>query len=165
MNSRVERGVSRLVRDNRSVTVSKFQYLLINNPLKGSLKILFAVQWIVWDRETEVQNTVVVFTYQAKTPLNSHISTVIGQSIIKKSYVVRWIMCSVTPYGWAREFLVETARKHEHWVTTTHQAGGGNAMVWGIFQWYALSPLIRVSESLNSTTYLKIVADQYILLC
>nr|KAF6382611.1 hypothetical protein mPipKuh1_008967 [Pipistrellus kuhlii] len=39
-------------------------------------------------------------------------------------------------------------------------AGGGSVMVWGMFSWYDLGPLIFVEQYLNSTTYLSIVADQ-----
>nr|KAF6336831.1 hypothetical protein mMyoMyo1_012050 [Myotis myotis] len=33
-------------------------------------------------------------------------------------------------------------------------------MVWGMFSWHDLGPLIRVEQHLNSTTYLSIIADQ-----
>nr|KAF6369106.1 hypothetical protein mMyoMyo1_010511 [Myotis myotis] len=33
-------------------------------------------------------------------------------------------------------------------------------MVWGMFSWHDLGPLIHVEQSLNSTTYLSIVAGQ-----
>lgn len=42
---------------------------------------------------------------------------------------------------------------------TTLQAGGGGIMVWGMFSWSTLGPLISVETSLNSTEYLRIVAD------
>ncbi|GBM02146.1 Transposable element Tcb2 transposase [Araneus ventricosus] len=40
------------------------------------------------------------------------------------------------------------------------QGGGGSVMVWGIFSWHALSPLIPVEGTLNSCAYLSIIADQ-----
>ncbi len=39
------------------------------------------------------------------------------------------------------------------------QAGGGAVMVWGIFSWYTLGPLVPIEPRLNSTSYLSIVAD------
>nr|KAF6324824.1 hypothetical protein mMyoMyo1_008290 [Myotis myotis] len=45
-------------------------------------------------------------------------------------------------------------------MSTTLQAGGGSVMVWGMFSWHDLGPLIRVGQRLNSTTYLSIIADQ-----
>nr|KAF6369295.1 hypothetical protein mMyoMyo1_010662 [Myotis myotis] len=48
---------------------------------------------------------------------------------------------------------------HPTCMSTTLQAGGGSVMVWGMFSWHDLGPLIRV-ECLNSTTYLSIIGDQ-----
>nr|KAF6349149.1 hypothetical protein mMyoMyo1_011705 [Myotis myotis] len=36
----------------------------------------------------------------------------------------------------------------------------GSVMVWGMFSWHDLGPLIRVEQCLNNTTYLSIIADQ-----
>ncbi len=37
--------------------------------------------------------------------------------------------------------------------------GGGGVMVWGIFSWYTLGPLVPIEHRLNTTAYLSIVAD------
>ncbi len=39
------------------------------------------------------------------------------------------------------------------------QAGGGGVMVWGIFSWHSLGPLVPIEHRLNVTGYLSIVAD------
>ncbi len=39
------------------------------------------------------------------------------------------------------------------------QAGGGGVMVWGIFSWHTLGPLVPIEHRLNATVYLSIVAD------
>ncbi len=39
------------------------------------------------------------------------------------------------------------------------QAGGGGVMVWGIFSWHTLGPLVPIEHCLNATAYLSIVAD------
>ncbi len=41
-------------------------------------------------------------------------------------------------------------------VSTT---GGGGVMVWGIFSWHTLGPLVPIEHRLNTTDYLSIVAD------
>ncbi len=41
---------------------------------------------------------------------------------------------------------------------STVQAGGG-VMVWGIFSWHTLGPLVLIAHCLNATAYLSIVAD------
>ncbi len=38
------------------------------------------------------------------------------------------------------------------------QAGGG-VMVWGVFSWHTLGPLVPIEHHLNTTVYLSIVAD------
>ncbi len=44
-------------------------------------------------------------------------------------------------------------------LVSTVQAGGGGAMVWGIFSWNTLGPLVPIRHHLNATAYLSIVAD------
>ncbi len=39
------------------------------------------------------------------------------------------------------------------------QAGGRGVMVWGIFSWHTLGPLVPIEYRLNATAYLSIVAD------
>ncbi len=43
-------------------------------------------------------------------------------------------------------------------LVSTVQAGGG-VMVWGIFYWHTLGPLVPIEHRLNATAYLSIVAD------
>jgi len=42
---------------------------------------------------------------------------------------------------------------------TTDQAGGGGVMVWWMFYWYTLGPLVPIGHRLNATAYLSIVSD------
>ncbi len=44
-------------------------------------------------------------------------------------------------------------------LVSTFQAGGGGVMVWGIFSWQTLGPLVPIEHCLNATVYLSIVAD------
>uniref|UniRef100_A0A9J8C1B0 Transposase Tc1-like domain-containing protein n=1 Tax=Cyprinus carpio carpio TaxID=630221 RepID=A0A9J8C1B0_CYPCA len=44
-------------------------------------------------------------------------------------------------------------------LVSTVQAGGGCVMVWGIFSWHTLGPLLPIEHRLNATAYLSIVAD------
>ncbi len=43
-------------------------------------------------------------------------------------------------------------------LVSTVQADGGGVVVWGIFYWHTLGPLIPNEHSLNATAYLSIVA-------
>ncbi len=42
-------------------------------------------------------------------------------------------------------------------LVSTVQAGGGGVMVWGIFYWHTLGPLVPIEHRLNTTAYLSIV--------
>ncbi len=42
---------------------------------------------------------------------------------------------------------------------STVQAGGGGVMVWGIYSWHTLGPLVPIEHCLNATAYQSIVAD------
>ncbi len=39
------------------------------------------------------------------------------------------------------------------------QAGGDGVMVWGIYSWHILGPLVPIEHCLKATAYLSIVAD------
>jgi len=41
----------------------------------------------------------------------------------------------------------------------TVQGGGGGVMVWGMFSWHTLGPLVPIGHRLNATAYLSIVAN------
>ncbi len=44
-------------------------------------------------------------------------------------------------------------------LVSTVQAGGRGVVVWGIFSWHTLCPLVPIEHRLNATDYLSIVAD------
>ena len=44
-------------------------------------------------------------------------------------------------------------------LVSTVLAGGGGVMVWGIFSWHILGPLVPIEHCLNAAAYLSIVAD------
>ncbi len=44
-------------------------------------------------------------------------------------------------------------------LTVQAAAGGDGVMVWGIFSWHTLGPLVPIEYCLNNTAYLSIVAD------
>ncbi len=44
-------------------------------------------------------------------------------------------------------------------VVSAVQTDGGGVMVWGIFSWHTLGPLVPIEHRLNTTAYLSIVAD------
>ncbi len=42
-------------------------------------------------------------------------------------------------------------------LVSTVQAAGGGVMVWGVFSWHTLGPLVPIEHCLNATVYLSIV--------
>jgi len=44
-------------------------------------------------------------------------------------------------------------------LVTTVQAAGGGVMVWGMYSWHTLGPLVPIGHCLNATAYLSIVSD------
>ncbi len=44
-------------------------------------------------------------------------------------------------------------------LVSTVQAGGGGVMVWGIYSWPTLGPLVPIEHRLNATAYLSIVDE------
>jgi len=44
-------------------------------------------------------------------------------------------------------------------VTTVQAGGGGGVMVWGMFFWHTLGPLVPNGHRLYTTAYLSIVSD------
>ncbi len=44
-------------------------------------------------------------------------------------------------------------------LVSTVQAAGGGVMLWGIFSWHTLGPLVPIEHRLNTTVYLSIVSD------
>jgi len=44
-------------------------------------------------------------------------------------------------------------------LVTTVQAVGGGVMVWGMFSWHTLGPLVPIWHRFNATAYLSIVSD------
>ncbi len=63
--------------------------------------------------------------------------------------------------GWVRIWCKEHENMDPSCLVSTVQAaaGGGGLMVWGIFSWHTLGPLVPIEHHLNATAYLSIVAD------
>ncbi len=59
---------------------------------------------------------------------------------------------------WVRIWCKEHESMDPSCLVSTVQAGGG-VMVWGIFSWHTLGPLVPINYNLNATAYLSIVAD------
>ncbi len=61
--------------------------------------------------------------------------------------------------GWVRIWCKEHESVDPSCLVSTVQAAGGGIMLWGIFLWHNLGPLVPIEHHLNTTAYLSIVAD------
>ncbi len=64
--------------------------------------------------------------------------------------------CDIQMVG--SKFGIKNTKAWIHPVST-FQVGGGGVIVWGIFSWHTLGPLVPIENNLNTTAYLSIVAD------
>ncbi len=60
--------------------------------------------------------------------------------------------------GWVRIWRKEHESMDPFCLVSTVQAGGGGVM-WDIFSWHTLGPLVPIEHRLNATAYLSIVVD------
>ncbi len=61
--------------------------------------------------------------------------------------------------GRVRIWLKEYEGMDPSYLVSKVQAAGGGVMVWGIFSWHTLGPLVPIEHRLNATAYLSIFAD------
>ncbi len=62
-------------------------------------------------------------------------------------------------YGRVRIRCKEHESMDPSCLVSTIQATGGGVIVWGIYSWHTLYPLVQFEHRLNATAYLSIVAD------
>ncbi len=81
---------------------------------------------------------------------------------LEKRCLVWWVSVSLLLWHWDGRVRI-LRKEHENMdpscLVSTVQAGGGGIMVWGIFSWHTLGPLVPIEHRLNATAYLSIVAD------
>ncbi len=61
--------------------------------------------------------------------------------------------------GWVRNWCKEHENMDPSCLVSMVQAASGGVMVWGIFSWHTLGLLVSIEHCLNTTAYLRIVAD------
>ncbi len=80
---------------------------------------------------------------------------------LEKCCLVWWISISAATFQMVgvRIWRKEHESMDPSCLVSMVQAGVGGVMVWEIFSWHTLGPLVAIEHRLNTTTYLSIVAD------
>ena len=163
VNKRAERRISRNVKQNRTVTVQK-----IAADLNDGSSQRFS--------ERTVRRAMHRMGYKSRRPVRTPLLSAANKKKRLKFAQAHkdWTVDYWKQVMWSDEsrFQMHHAdgrvrvwrKQHESMdpkcIATTLQAGGGNVIVWGMFSWHSLGPLIRVHGRQNKTSYLNIVADQ-----
>ncbi len=80
-------------------------------------------------------------------------ATLVRASSWSCNAIVRYKLFSLFAYSAEHESMDPSC------LVSTVQAGGGDVMVWGIFSWHTLGPLVPIDYRLNTTVNQSIVAD------
>ncbi len=165
LDVRGQRRMERLVRDNRKVTVTQIT-TRYNQGMQNTIS------------ERTTHRTLKQMDYSRRRP---HRVLLLSANIRKQNLQFtqahqNWTIEDWKKVAWSDEsrFLLRDSdgrvriwyKEHESmdpsFLVSTVQAGGGGVMVWGIFSWHTLGPLVPIEHSLNATVYMSIVADHVI---
>ncbi len=159
---RGQRGMGRLVRDDRKATVTQIT-TRYNQGMQNTIS------------ERTTRRTLKQMGYSSRRP---HWVPLLSAKNSKQRQQFthahqNWTIEDWKNVAWSDESLfllrhldgrVRIWRK-EHEImdpsslVSTVQAAGGGVTVWGIFSWHTLGPLVPIEHCLNATAYLSIVAD------
>ncbi len=104
-----------------------------------------------------------------KTCFSSNRASEWGRKRIKVTLNVEWLLVPDRPVWIFQKLLIywDIHAQQRIWhknmkascLVSTVQDGGGGVIVWGVFSWHTLGPLVSIEHRLNATAYLSIVAD------
>ncbi len=159
---RVQRRMSRLVRDDRKATVTQI-----------TTRYNQDMQNIISERTT--RRTLKQMGYSSRRP---HRVLLLSAKNRKRRIQFtqaceNWTIEDCKNVAWSDEscFLLRHSdgririwcKEHDSMgpscLVSTVQAGGGGVMVWGMFSWHTLGILVPIEHRLNATAYLSIVTD------
>ncbi len=156
---RVQRRIDRLVRDDRKTTVTQI-----------TTRYNQGIQNTISERTTH--RTLKQMDYSSRRPHRVPLRSTKNRK--RRTQLPQthqnWTIEDWKSVAWSDEsddiqmVRVRIWRKeHESMdsscLVSTVQAGGGGVMMWGIFSWHTLGPLVPIEHRLNTTVYLSIVAD------
>ncbi len=157
-----QRRMGRMVRDDRKATVTQKPLVTTKVCRISSLNAQHVEPWSRWAIAAEDHTG--CRSCQLRTGnggYSSHRITKIGKQKIGKNVAwsdeSRFLLRHSD--GRVRIWCKEHETMDPFCLVSTVQAGGGGVMVWGIFSWHTLGPLVPIEHCLNATAYLSIVAD------
>ncbi len=162
---RGQRRMSRLVRDDRKATVTQIT-IRYNQGMQNTIS------------ERTTHRTLKQMGYSSRRPHRVPLLSAKNrkQSLQFAQAHQNWTIDDWKNIAWSDEswFLLRHSdswgriwrKEHESMdpsclVSTVQAGGGGGVMVWGIFSWHTLGPLVPIEHCLNATAYLSIVADHF----
>ncbi len=145
---RGQRRMGRLVRDDRKATVTQIT-TRYNQGMQNTIS-----------EQHTTRRTLKQMGYSSRTAKD------MKQRLQFAQAHQDWTIEDWNNFVWSDEsrFLLRYSDGREHesmdssCLVSTVQAGGG-VMVWGIFSWHTLGPLVPIEHCLNATAFLSIVAD------
>ncbi len=161
---RGQRRMGRLVRDDRKATVTQIT-TRYNQGMQNTIS------------EHTTRRTLKQMGYSSRRPLRVPLLSAKNRKRRLQSAQTHqnWTIEDWKNVAWSDDsrFLLQHSddsviiwrKEHESMdsscLVSTVQAGdgGGGVMVWGIFSWHTLDPLVPIDHRLNTTVYLSIVAD------
>ncbi len=151
-----QRRMGRLVRDDRKETISQIT-TRYNQGMQNTIS------------ERTTRRTLKQMNYSSRRPPRVPLLSAKNRKQAHQS-------CTIEDWknvAWSDEsrFLLQHSdgrvriwcKEHESMdpscLVSTVQAGAGGVMVWGIFSWHTLGPLVPIKHHLNTTAYQSIVAE------
>lgn len=136
MNSQAERGVTRLVQDNKDNSTSNYCRFY-----SGFLAMFGEPSFLHFLGYESLFEHLCCLLLPRKHVSNSYRNIRIRQSSIGKIYCpINDVSCCITQMA-----LAETTRKQRHHcVSTTLEGAEGRVMVWGMFSSHHLDPLVHL---------------------
>ncbi len=157
---RGQRRMGRLVRDDRKATITEIT-TRYNQCMQNNIS------------EHTTRRTLKQMGYSSRRPHRVPLLSAKNRKLQFTQHHQNWTIEDCKNVAWSDEsrFLLRHSdgrvriwyKEHESrdpsCLVSMVQAGGDGVMVWGIFSWHTLGPLIPIEHSLNTSAYLSIVAD------
>lgn len=165
LSERGKRSLTRIIRSNRNMPLDVISEKL-GEEIGQYISIITTRKYL---REQEFQSY-----YVTKKPLLTPENAAIRLHWCKEHK--NWILpdwkqvtfsdesrfALYNPDGGERLWRKPSEKYQKDCVAPTVQMGGGSVMFWGVFSYWGVGPLVRVSNAMNSDEYIEVLANNYL---